>query len=113
MVLLGLLVATAIFRPMIAGGRYTEVQKQSLLRRENDWLIEFNIVNHEGKDVTYNIDVLVDGQLSTSTFLVRNGKEFTYMKEVTPGMVADGNVSVTVSKEGDSIPIEAATYHLK
>ncbi len=84
MVGLGLLVALAVFRPLVSGGQYTEVQKQSLLRREGDWLIKFDVVNHEGKDVTYNIDVLVDGQLSTSTVLVRNEKAFTYMKEVTP-----------------------------
>ncbi len=113
MVVLGLLVALAVFRPLVSGGQYTEVQKQSLMRREDDWLIEFDVVNHEGKDVTYNIAVVVDGQLSTSTVLVRNEKAFTYIKGVTPAMVTAGNVSITVSKQGDSAPIEATTYHLK
>ena len=113
MVVLGLLVALTVFRPMAIGRQYTEVQQQSLVRRDDGWLIKLDILNHEGKDVTYNIDVLVDGQLTTSTVLVRSEKAFTYIKEVALSMVTAGNVSVTVSKEGDSAPIEAATYYLK
>ena len=113
LVILGVLVAFTVFRPMATGEEYSEVQRAQLLQREDQWIIEFDILNREGKDTSYTIRVLADGKQYTESVLVRDGGAFTYIHHFYPERLTKREVSFAVYKEGESTPIEQATYFLK
>ena len=113
LVILGVLIALAVFRPMAIGGGYSEVQRAQLLEREDQWIIEFDIINREGKDTSYTIKVVADGKQYTESVLIREGGMFTYIHHFYPDRLAKNEVSFAVYKEGESTPIEQATYFLR
>jgi len=99
LVVLGVLVVFTVFRPMMTGGEYTEVQREQLLQTEDEWIIQFNIINHEGKDTNENV-------------LIRDGSMFVYIHHIPRDMVGDGEVTFTIYKEDEDTPFEQVTYHL-
>ena len=57
LVILAVLIAFTVFRPMASGDKYSEVQKEQLLETESKWIIQFAIYR-EGEatpleEVTY------------------------------------------------------------
>ena len=113
LVILGVLIAFTVFRPMVTGGEYSEVQRAQLLEREDQWISQFDIINREGKDMSYTIKVLVDGQQYTETVLIRDEGIFTYIHHFYSDRLTGDEVSFAVYKEGESSPIEQATYFLR
>lgn len=113
LVVLGVLIAFSIFRPMVIGGEYSEVQRAQLLEREDQWIVEFDIINREGKDTSYTIEVITDGKQYVESVLIRDGGMFTYLRHFYPDRLTKNEVSFVVYKEGESAPIEQATYFLK
>ena len=113
LVILGVLTAFTVFQPLASGGEYSEVQRAQLLEREDQWIIEFDIINQEGEDASYTINVLTDGKLYTESVLIRDGGMFTYIHHFYPDSLTNNEVSFAVYKEGGSTPIEQATYFLR
>ncbi len=113
LVILGVLIVVTVFQPMVTGGKYSEVQRVQLLEKENQWIIEFHIMNHEGKDINYTITVVVDGKQDSENVLIRDGRIFTYIYHIYRDQVTDGNATFTIYKEGEETPLEQVTYHLK
>ena len=113
LVILGVLIALTVFRPMATGEEYSEVQRAQLLEREDQWIIEFDIINQEKQDMSYIIKVLADGKQYTESVLIRDGGMFTYIHHFYPDRLTKKEVSFAVYKEGESTPIEQATYYLK
>ena len=113
LVILGVLVVFTVFRPMATGEEYSEVQGTQLLEREDQWIIEFDIINREGKDTSYTIKVVSDGKSYAESVLIRDGGIFTYIHHFYPDRLTRKEVSFAVYKEGESTPIEQATYFLK
>ena len=114
LVVLGVLIAFTFFRPMAIGGEsYSEVQRAQLLEREGEWIIEFDIINQEGKDMNYTIEVVADGELYTESVSIRDGRMFTYIHHFYPERLTSNEVSFAVYKEGESTPVEEGTYFLE
>jgi len=113
LVILGALIAFTVFQPMAGGERYSEVQRAQLLEREDQWIIEFDIINREGEDTDYTIEVITDGEQYTESVLVRDGGVFTYIHHFYPERLTQNEVSFAVYKEGESTPIEKTTYFLR
>lgn len=110
LVMLGILIAFTVFRPMAIGEGYSEVQRAQLLEKEDQWIIELDIINQEGKDTNYAIEVLVDGKQYNESVLIKDEMAFTYIHHFYPDSLTEGEVSFAVYKEGESAPIEQATY---
>ena len=113
LVILAVLIAFTVFRPMAVGEKYSEVQKEQLLQTESEWIIQFAIINHEGRDQNYTINVLVGEELFTQKVTIRDGRQFSYVHHIRRDMLTDGDVSFTIYKEGAATPFEETTYHLK
>jgi len=111
--ILGVLLVLTVFRPMASGSDYSEVQRAHLLEREDQWIIEFDIINREGEDMSYTIKVLADGKLYTESVLIRDGGMFTYIHHFYPDRLTKNEVNFAVYKEGESTPVEQATYFLR
>ena len=97
---------------MVTGEKYSEVSREQLLQTEDEWIIEFNIMNHEGEDKRYTINVLIDSELYSKEILVQDGRKFTYIHHIYPDQLTDRNVSFTVYKEGEDSPFEQITYYI-
>ena len=113
-VILGVLVVRVLFWPMTGGEqKYSVVSRESLLQTETGWILQFDILNHEGEERKYTISVSVDGKPSTLTVSIRDEGAFTYIKHVNRDMITDGVFSFSVYKEGEATPFEQGTYYLK
>ena len=113
LVILAVLLGLTVFRPMVTGGKYSEVQKEQLLETESEWIIQFDIINHEGSDQNYTINVQVDERLFTDSVLIRDGAKFSYIHHIRRDMITDGDVSFTIYKGDEATPFERVTYYLK
>lgn len=108
-----MLIAITVFRPMVTGEEYSEVQRAQLLESEDQWIIELDIINREGKEMGYTIEVTADGETYTEGVLIRDGRMFTYIHHFYPDQLTSNEVSFAVYKEGDAIPVDEATYYLE
>ena len=114
LVILGVLITFTVFRPMATGGEYSMVQRAHFLEREDRWVIELHIFNHEAEDTNYTITVLVDEELSTESFRLRQGGLGKCSYHISRDKINQGKeVSVTVYREGEDIPIDESTYYLE
>ena len=108
-----MLIGFTVFKPIVKDIEYSEVQREQLLETEDGWIIQFDIINHEGKDTDYIINVSVDGEPSTLTVPIKDEKAFTYIKHINSTMLSEGKVNFTVYKGSETVPFEESTYHLK
>ena len=116
LLLLGVLLVFTVFRPMVSGGEYSEVKRKSLLRNENGWVIQYDLINQESKEQNYTIYFSVDGgKPYQEDVLLRDGKIFTFIGRISPHELngEEGEVNVTIYKEGETAPFEDAVYYLK
>lgn len=113
LVILAVILGLTVFRPMVTGSPYSEVQKTQLLETESEWIIQFVIINHEGKDQNYTINALVGEESYTDTVLIRDGKGFSYIHHIRRDMITGGDVSFTIYKGDEATPFERVTYYLK
>ncbi len=113
LVLLGVLLVFTVFRPMATGEEFSEVTRESIIQSEDQWIIQFDIVNHEGMDTNYTINVEVDDKPSTLTVLIRSKGVFTYIYHIYKDQSTKGDVSFVIYKEGENSPIKQVSYYLK
>lgn len=112
LIVLSLLLAASVFRPMGTGKRYSEVQKAQLLRSAEEWIIQYDVINRKGSVTSYTIVVSVDGQPSTMTFSLPDGQSFPYIKRIRQDMLTGGIVKFAVHEEGHADPVEETVYYL-
>ncbi len=114
LVILGVLIVLTVFRPMATGGEYSVVQRAHFLEREDRWIIELHIFNHEAQDTDYTINVVVDEELCTESIRLRPGALGKLSYHISRDKVdREREVSVAVYKDGEATPFEQATYYLK
>jgi len=112
LIVLFVLLAASVFRPMGTGKRYTEIQKAQLLRSAEEWIIQYDVINRKGSVTSYTIDVSVDGQPSSMTFSLPDGHSFPYIKRIRQDMLTDGIVKFAVHEGGNTDPVEETVYYL-
>ena len=113
LVILAVLLVLAFYHPITSELEYSSVQRAQLLERDTERIIQFDIINHEQKDMNYTIVVTVDEKNYTENVLIRKGGMFTYIHHIYPERITKGEVSFVVYKEGELAPIEEVTYYLK
>ncbi len=113
LVILGVLLVFTVFRPIATGGKYSEVSRGQLLQTEDEYIIQFDIINREGKDKKYTIKVAIDDYRYSEDVLIPDGRIFSYINHIYPGRITEGNVSFTIFKEDEDTPFEQITYYLK
>jgi len=113
LMILVVLIGIIAFQSVTADINYSTVTRESLLQTNDGYIVEFDIINHEGEDMNYTIDVLTGDTRYTDDILVLAGRIFTYGHIVYPDRIGDGDVIFTIYKEGEDTPFEEITYHLK
>ncbi len=95
------------------GGLIAKCNGHSFWRGKASGYIEFDIINQEGEDTNYTIEVIADGELYTESVLIRYGEMFTYIHHFYSGRLTSNEVSFAVYKEGESAPVEEGAYFLE
>ena len=113
LLILATLFVLAIFKPFASGSNYTQVSRQSLLQTQDEWIFQFDILNHEGHVVRYTINFLFGDQDFHENFIVRDGGKFTYIHHIKKEDAGSGSVDYKLYKENSSEPIEQGSYYLK
>jgi hypothetical protein len=110
---LAVLAVVTVFRPIVKGEEYTEVRRDSLLRAGNEWIIQFDILNREGKEQRYCIEAMVSGKVYVEEILVLNKRTYTYIYHVPRGEVTDDEVNFAIFRGGEDVPVKKVSYHLR
>lgn len=109
-VLAGVFISTIYFIP--SGPTYTESKRTQIIEGENEWILQYDIINNETRDIEYTIHLTVDDAVSKDSIVVKQGKTYTYIHHIYPRELGEGQVVFTVYEEGKIAPIEEVTYHI-
>lgn len=113
LVILGALIISIIYMSLQRSEvKLSEVQRSLLVEAENESVIDFQLVNKEGKDTYYTLSISANGEPYTSTFLVKDGRVLGFRYHIYPEMSTGGQVTFAVYREGESVPIEKTTYYI-
>ena len=114
LVIVGVLLVFVFFSPITGGEQdYSVVQREHLLEKEDQWIIELHLLNYEGKETEYTINVLVNDELCTESIRLRHTELFKYVHHIYKDRLDKGEVSLAIYKEGEGTPFKMATYYLK
>ncbi|MFC2019742.1 hypothetical protein ACFLU4_07360 [Chloroflexota bacterium] len=106
----------AVFRPMVTGPKYSEVQRANIIKSTEGWVMQFNLINREGSDQNYTIYVSIDNKEPyRENVLLREGRTFIFVRRIpTHELAGDkGEVHLSVYKEDETEPFEETTYYLE
>lgn len=110
--MLAALMALAAFRPMSAEREYSEVLRQGVLKGNGEWLVQLEMVNHEGRTVDYVVDALVAGKHNDVRFSVRDGFVYRYVHQIPYDSLGSGRATFTIYKDGETAPFDTFSYYL-
>jgi len=113
LLILAVLLVFTIFRPLTFGQEFETLTRESIIEKEDEWIIQVDIINREGEDTNYIIEWSTGGEIYNSKKMpIKNGRGFTNIHHVYPKTVKDGEIHLTIYKEGEPTPFEQSTYHI-
>jgi hypothetical protein len=113
LILLGLMVLSTVFKPLAKGAHYNDVQRESLIKNEQELVLQFSLINSDAGAVTYQIDVDKDGQLYRDEEAVAGQGEYTYIQHFQRQKGKDRNLDVAVYSKGNIQPDERLHCNLQ
>jgi uncharacterized membrane protein len=109
-VLAALFVSIVYFLP--SHESYPETKGVHIIEADNEWILQYDIINNEERDIEYTIVVTVDDIVYTDSTVVKPGKSYTYIHHVYPQQLQEGKVTFALYQEGKPEAIEQATFNL-
>ena len=109
-ILAGLFIATVYFIPSSQSD--TESKRVQIIQDENEWILQYDIINNEERDTKYTIYVTVDDAVYKDSTMVKPGKRYTYIHHIYPQQLVKGMVILALYEEGKAKPVEQATYYI-
>ena len=114
LIMLGVMLVFTVFKPMTSAEEFSLVARESIIHGEDQWVIQFDIINLEGKGETYAINIWADDYAYSQAVLVRDKATFTYMHHIYPKMVREtGKVNLTIHKKGEVEAFAERTYYCR
>lgn len=107
------LTALTVFHPVTVDAEYSEVQREQLLKAEDEWIIQFDIINHEGREANYTLTAVVGDDRYTEGFAISDGGKYSYIRHIPCGMTYERSINFSLYKDGEPNPIKQVTYHLE
>lgn len=111
--ILGVLLVFTVFRPMATGGEFSDVGRESIIQSDQEWIIQFDIINYDGEKQNYSIDMMINGKFSSESFALEENKMFTYIRHIYKDQITQDELSFSVYREGEDSPIKQVSYYLK
>ncbi len=116
LIAVGALVVLTVFRPMTTSGKSSEVQRESLMKTQDGWIVQFDIINREGKEQNYSINFLLDEKRPYEEKIVLpDGKIYTFVRRINKTETDSGRAQATfaIYREGEAVPLEKIVYYLE
>ena len=114
LLILGVLLTFTLFRPITVGQKFETLIRESIIQGEDKWIIQINLINKEGEVTDYTIEWSTGGEIYNSkSVTVKNGRIFTNIYHVYPETVREGEIQLTIYKEGEPTPFEQSTYYVR
>ena len=112
LLILGVLLVFTLFRPITVGQKFETLTRESIIEKEDEWIIQINIINREGEDTDYIIEWSTGEETYSGRVSIESGRTFTNIYHVYPETVKEGKVYLTIYKEGEPTPFEQSTYYV-
>ncbi len=109
-VLAGVLIAIIYFIP--SGQSYTESKRVQIIEGENEWILQYDIINDEEREIKYTISITIDDVAYSDSTVLKPGKTYTYIHHIYPQQLEEGKVTFALYEEGKAEPIEQVTYYI-
>ena len=109
-VLAGVFIAIIYFIP--SGQSYVESKRAQIIEGENEWILQYDIINDEERDIKYTIFITVDDVVYKDSTVVKPGKTYTYIHHIYPQQLGDGKVTFALYEGGKAEPVEQVTYYI-
>ena len=109
-ILAGVFISTIYFIP--SGQSYTESRRAQIIEGENEWILQYDIINNEERDIKYTFFVTVDDAVYKDSTVIKPGKVYTYIRHIYPQQLDEGKVTFALYEEGKAEPIEQVTYYI-
>ncbi len=109
-ILAGVFMATIYFIPV--GQSYPESRKAQIIQGEDEWILQYDIINNEERDIKYTIYITVDDVVYRDSTVVRPGKSYTYIHHIYPAQLEKGELTFALYEEGKVMPLEQVTYYI-
>jgi hypothetical protein len=109
-VLAGVFIAIVSFIPR--GQDLDDSSEFQIIEGEDEWILQYDILNNEEQDTSYEVLAVVDGNTFHDSTIVKPGREYTYILHISRKTITDGEVTFKVYQEGKQEPIEQYNYQL-
>ena len=114
LLVLGVLLTFTLFRPIALGPKFETLTRESVIQGEDEWIIQIDIINKESEDTNYIINWSAGGETYYSERVsLKRDRGFTNIHHVYPKTVKEGEVQLTIYKEGEPTPFEQSTYYVR
>ncbi|MFC1993905.1 hypothetical protein ACFLVI_01435 [Chloroflexota bacterium] len=114
LIALGALIAFTVFGPFALGDDGgADALRAQVLATDDEWIVEIDIMNDQGEDLDYIIEILVDDRLYTEDILISEGRQYTYIHHIRTDSVGDGEASFVIYEAGDPDPVKQWTFYLR
>jgi len=113
LILLGLLVSLTVFKPLAKGAHYNDVQHESLIKNDQEWVLQFNLINDNTSAKTYQVSVDKDGEVYQDQVTVAGESEYTYIQHFLRQPGKDHTLDAAIYPQGSNQPIERLHYNLE
>ena len=95
-----------------SGQSYVESKRAQIIEGENEWILQYDIINDEERDIKYTIFVTVDDAIYKDSTVVQQGKTYTYIHHIYPQQLGEGKVTFALYEGGKAEPVEQITYYI-
>ena len=109
-ILAGVFITTISFIP--SGQDYSNSSKVRIIDGEDEWILQYDILNNEERDTAYSIQITIDSEIYKNSTVVKQGKSYSYIRHIYPQQLLRGEINFVVYKEGINEPIENVTYYI-
>ncbi len=94
------------------GQSYPESREAQIIQGENEWILQYDIINNEERDIKYTIYITVDDVVYSDSTVVKPGKKYTYIHHIYPQQLEEGKLTFALYEEGKATPLEQVTYYI-
>lgn len=109
-ILAGVFISIIYFIP--SGQSYPDSKRAQIIVGDNEWILQYDIINNEKRDIKYIINITVDDAVYRDSTVVKPGKVYTYIRHIYPQQLKEGEVTFALYEEGKAEPIEQVTYYI-
>jgi len=113
LVVLAALLALTVALPTLRGRELKETQRAQILRSDDEWILQYDILNDGEGPRSYLIEVNVDGTTYRQEAATTPNGKFIFIHHIRPEQLTEGVVTLRLFQEGRSEPLDSARYTLR